>query len=103
MKAINTNIKYSRKALKMTQSQLAEKLGYADKRMIAKIEAGLVNLPQSRIEMCIRDRLSGDQNAYGIVTDSRDRRFSTVCERKCIWPRARAPGGTGTPRRPYAP
>lgn len=34
----------------MTQSELAEKLGYADKSMIAKIEAGVVDLPQSRIE-----------------------------------------------------
>lgn len=50
LKAIHKNIKSRRKALKMTQSQLAEKLGYADKSMIAKIEAGLVNLPQSRIE-----------------------------------------------------
>lgn len=50
LKAIHKNIKSRRKALKMTQSQLAEKLGYADKSMIAKVEAGLVNLPQSRIE-----------------------------------------------------
>lgn len=33
----------------MTQSELAEKLGYADKSMIAKIEKGLVDLPQSKI------------------------------------------------------
>lgn len=50
LKAIHKNIKARRKELKMTQSDLAEKLGYADKSMIAKIEAGLVDLPQSRIE-----------------------------------------------------
>lgn len=33
----------------MTQSELAEKLGYADKSMIAKVEKGLVDLPQSKI------------------------------------------------------
>lgn len=50
LKAIHKNIKSRRKELKMTQSELAEKLGYADKSMIAKIEAGIVDLPQSRIE-----------------------------------------------------
>lgn len=50
LKAIHKNIKSRRKELKMTQSELAEKLGYADKSMIAKIEAGVVDLPQSRIE-----------------------------------------------------
>lgn len=33
----------------MTQSELAEIMGYADKSMIAKIEKGLVDLPQSKI------------------------------------------------------
>lgn len=50
LKAIHNNIKSRRKELKMTQSELAERLGYADKSMIAKIEAGIVDLPQSRIE-----------------------------------------------------
>lgn len=50
LKAIHKNIKSRRKELKMTQSELAKKLGYADKSMIAKIEAGVVDLPQSRIE-----------------------------------------------------
>lgn len=50
LKAIHKNIKSRRKELKMTQSELAERLGYADKSMIAKIEAGIVDLPQSRIE-----------------------------------------------------
>lgn len=33
----------------MTQTDLAKKLGYADKSMIAKIEKGAVDLPQSKI------------------------------------------------------
>ena len=43
------NIKRKRQQLKMTQTDLALKLGYADKSMIAKIEKGAVDLPQSKI------------------------------------------------------
>lgn len=43
------NIKKRRLELGMTQSDLAEKLGYSDKSMIAKIENGKVDLAQSRI------------------------------------------------------
>lgn len=43
------NIKTRRNELRMTQIDLAEKLGYADKSMISKIEKGLVDLPQSKI------------------------------------------------------
>lgn len=44
------NIKKRRLQLGLTQSELAEKLGYADKSAIAKIEKGLVDLPQSKIK-----------------------------------------------------
>ncbi len=43
------NIRKRRKELGMTQSQLAAKMHYADKSMIAKIEKGIVDLPQSKI------------------------------------------------------
>ncbi|MBQ9065702.1 MAG: helix-turn-helix domain-containing protein [Blautia sp.] len=43
------NIKKRRTELHLTQSELAEKLGYADKSMIAKIEAGKVDLQRSKI------------------------------------------------------
>lgn len=43
------NIKRRRQQLKMTQTDLALKIGYADKSMIAKIEKGNVDLPQSKI------------------------------------------------------
>ena len=43
------NIKKRRQELGMTQSDLAEKLGYSDKSMIAKIENGKVDLAQSKI------------------------------------------------------
>jgi len=45
------NIKKRREELEMTQGQLAEKAGYADKSMIAKIEKGQVDLAQSKIEV----------------------------------------------------
>lgn len=43
------NIKERRLKSGLTQAELAKKLGYADKSMIAKIEAGKVDLPQSKI------------------------------------------------------
>lgn len=43
------NIKEFRIKLGLTQTQLAERMGYADKSMIAKIEQGKVDLPQSKI------------------------------------------------------
>ena len=43
------NIKNRRNALHLTQTDLANKLGYADKSMIAKIEKGQIDLPQSKI------------------------------------------------------
>ena len=43
------NIKSRRIELNMTQSDLASKIGYADKSMIAKIEKGVIYLPQSKL------------------------------------------------------
>lgn len=44
------NIKNRRTELRITQDELAHKLGYSGKSMIAKIEKGLVDIPQSKIE-----------------------------------------------------
>lgn len=49
MLQLYNNIKTRRIAMGMTQSELAEKAGYADKSMIAKIEKGSIDLPQSKI------------------------------------------------------
>lgn len=43
------NIREKRKKLKMTQTQLAELVGYTDKTMISKIESGNVDLGQTKI------------------------------------------------------
>lgn len=45
-------MKKKRNELGMAQTDLAIKTGYADKRMIAKIEKGLVDLPHSKINDC---------------------------------------------------
>lgn len=43
------NIKYLREKLGLSQEELALKVGYKDRSSIAKVEAGLVDLPQSKI------------------------------------------------------
>lgn len=49
MIALYRNIKNRRLELKMTQTELAEKVGYADKGMISRIENGKVDLSQSQV------------------------------------------------------
>lgn len=44
------NIKIRRQALKLSQEELAQKLGYKSTSTIAKIEAGKIDLPQSKIK-----------------------------------------------------
>lgn len=51
MLELYTNIKKYRTELGITQQELAIKAGYKDKSMIAKIEKGLVDLPQSKITL----------------------------------------------------
>ena len=43
------NIRNLRKNNQWTQEELARKMGYTDRSMIAKIESGKVDLPQSKI------------------------------------------------------
>lgn len=45
------NIRMLRKALKMSQAELALKTGYNDRSSIAKIEKGEIDLPQSKISL----------------------------------------------------
>ncbi len=49
METIYDRIRKLRNDLQYSQEQLAQKVGYADKTAIAKIEAGKVDLPQSKI------------------------------------------------------
>lgn len=43
------NIKYFRKLNKWTQEELAKRMGYTNRSMIAKIETGKIDLSQSKI------------------------------------------------------
>lgn len=45
------NIKKYRIKLNLTQQQLADLTGYGDRSSIAKIEKGLVDLSQSKLEL----------------------------------------------------
>ncbi|ENZ13804.1 LexA family protein [Enterocloster clostridioformis] len=49
MESMYDRIKKMRNQLGWSQEELAKKVGYADKTSIAKIEAGKVDLPQSKI------------------------------------------------------
>lgn len=49
MLALYKNIKKRRLELGLTQTDVAVRMGYADKSMIAKIEKGQVDIPQSKI------------------------------------------------------
>lgn len=45
------NIRKRRLELKMSQEELALKTGYKDRSSVAKIEKGLVDLPQTKIKL----------------------------------------------------
>lgn len=50
MATLYDRIKYRREALGLSQTELAERLGYNDRSTIAKIEKGVNDLNQSKIE-----------------------------------------------------
>lgn len=50
MSEVGENIRKRRQYLNMTQEQLAEKMGYADKGMISRIENGKIGLSKKKIE-----------------------------------------------------
>lgn len=49
MEKLYQNIRNRRRELRMTQQELAEKIGYTDRSSIAKIESGIIDLSQSKI------------------------------------------------------
>lgn len=51
MKPLYTNIRTLREARGWTQDDLAAKMGYKDRSMIAKIEAGKVDITVGKVEM----------------------------------------------------
>lgn len=50
MKSMYEKIKVLRENLNMSQEELAIKLGYTSKTTISKIEAGKIDIPQSKIQ-----------------------------------------------------
>lgn len=57
MLKLYANIKYYRKLRKMTQEELAKKIGYSNRSAVARIEKGDFDLPQSKI-MAIAEALN---------------------------------------------
>ena len=78
------NIKSLRLESDMTQEELARKAGYSDKSMIAKIEAGKVDLPQSKIVLFAKifGVAPGDLMGYDGCVDYMDQLTDT--ERRLI-------------------
>lgn len=69
MLELYNNIKNRRIELDLTQAELAKKLGYADKSMIAKIEKGVVDLSQSKIEAFAIALKTTPQELMGWIAD----------------------------------
>ena len=65
------NIKKNRKRLGLTQLELAERAGYTHPSSIAKIEKGVVDLPQSKIEQfaSIFGITAGELMGWDKITD----------------------------------
>jgi len=59
------NIKKKREELGLSQEQLAKKTGYTDRSSIAKIEKGLVDLPQTKINVFAEALASTPQELMG--------------------------------------
>lgn len=72
MEDLYRNIRERRIELGLTQEELAKKLGYADKSMIAKIEAGKIDLAQSKI-LAFADALFTTPSALMGWVDEQDR------------------------------
>lgn len=75
MDKLYENIRTRRKELKMTQQELAEKIGYSDRSSIAKIESGGVDLSQSKIMQIAKaleitpGELMGDVEYTDVLTE----------------------------------
>ena len=63
------NIKNRREALHLTQEDLAEKVGYTGKSMISKIERGLVDLSQSKIDTIAKALKTTSNELFGDIEE----------------------------------
>lgn len=77
------NIKDRRRALGLTQTELAQKVGYSEKSSIARIENGLIDMPLSKVQEfakaldCTASELMGDD---GII-DPRKEELIEIADR----------------------
>lgn len=84
MARLNERIKMRREALEMSQAELAALLGYSDRSAIAKIEKGVNNITQSKIEAFASALRTTPAYLMGWTTDDydydldEDSRFSTI-------------------------
>lgn len=73
-----TNIRKKREELGISQEELAKKTGYTSRSSIAKIEKGLVDLPQTKIEIFAKalnttpSCLMGWDKAQEIITPTQE-------------------------------
>ena len=83
MEKLYRNIRQRRRELKMTQQELAEKIGYVDRSSIAKIESGIVDLSQSKIIQIARALDMNPSDLMGEVEydDCEDETIRIVSER----------------------
>lgn len=65
MLALYKNIKKKREELGLSQDDLAQKTGYTSRSSIAKIEKGLVDLPQTKIEIFAKALNTSPQELMG--------------------------------------
>ena len=77
---IGKRIKECRTKLGLSQRDLAEKMGYKNHSVIARIEAGSVDLPQSRIDQFAQ--VLGVSHAYllGLVSEEASTKNSRMAE-----------------------
>ena len=84
MATLYDRIRERREACEMSQSELAERLGYKDRSTIAKIEKGVNDITQSKIEAFARELhttpayLMGWTNDWYDYEADEDDRFSTI-------------------------
>lgn len=70
------NIKKFRKQMKMSQEELAKRTGYTDRSSIAKIEKGMVDLSQTKIQQfadvfCVSasELMGWEENKKAVIND----------------------------------
>lgn len=69
-------IRERRKYLKMSQEELAKKVGYADRSGIAWIEAGRIDLPQSKLEKIAAALQTTPSYLMGWLDEERNERLT---------------------------